>query len=246
MNAVPGTTGAGNADPGVAGPPGPGLLPAVLPGGAVGVERFDDPPGATLFPAEAALVATAVPKRRREFTTVRYCARQALTRLGLPPVPLLPGELGAPQWPEGVVGSMTHCPGYRAAAVAGATRLHALGIDAEPDEPLPAEVSGLVLRPEEAAMTDELRRTGPAVHWDRLVFSVKESVYKAWFPLARRWLDFDQASVMVWPDGRFTARLLVSGPVVAGRPVTGFTGRWRADRGLLVTGAWLAVGDPPA
>ena len=74
------------------------------------------------------------------------------------------------------------------------------------------------------------------VRWDRLLFSAKESVYKAWFPLTRRWLDFEEAVVIPDPaEGTFTARLLVPGPVVDGRTLTGFPGRWMVDRGLVAT-----------
>jgi 4'-phosphopantetheinyl transferase EntD len=73
------------------------------------------------------------------------------------------------------------------------------------------------------------------VHWDRLLFSAKESVYKAWFPLTRRWLNFTEAAVTPHPDGTFTARLLVPGPVVDGHPVDGFDGRWLTRDGLVLT-----------
>ena len=94
------------------------VLAALPPAGIAAVEAFDDDIPARLFPEEEALVARSVDKRRREFTTARRCAREALARLGVPPAPILPGERGAPRWPAGVVGSMTHCAGYRAAAVA--------------------------------------------------------------------------------------------------------------------------------
>jgi 4'-phosphopantetheinyl transferase EntD len=81
-------------------------------------ESFVDPPEAVLFPEEEAVIARAVPKRRQEFTTARHCARTALATLGAPPAPILPGEMGAPTWPPGYVGTMTHCAGYRAAAIA--------------------------------------------------------------------------------------------------------------------------------
>lgn len=220
---------------------GPAMLQAVLPAGVVCVESFADLPEAPLFPSEAAVVAGAVEKRRQEFATVRHCARQALGQLGLPPVPLLPGERGAPQWPAGVVGSMTHCQGYRAAALARSAELLAIGIDAEPNDALPEGVPRLVLRQEEAQMLAELAAGAPDVHWDRLLFSAKESVYKAWYPLARRWLDFHEASVTIFANGRFEARLLVPGPVVAGRPLAGFTGRWVASNGLVVTGIGLTA-----
>jgi 4'-phosphopantetheinyl transferase EntD len=61
-------------------------------------------------------------------------------------------------------------------------------------------------------------------------------VYKAWFPLAGRWLGFDQAEITIGAlDGTFTARLLVPGPLVAGSPLTAMHGRWLADRGLVAT-----------
>ncbi|WP_405845207.1 4'-phosphopantetheinyl transferase [Streptomyces platensis] len=70
-----------------------------------------------LFPEESQVIALAVDKRRREFTTARSCAREALRRLGHPTVPIPRGRSGAPLWPAGVVGSITHCQGYRSAAV---------------------------------------------------------------------------------------------------------------------------------
>jgi 4'-phosphopantetheinyl transferase EntD len=224
------------------------LLPALLPAGVTVAEAFGDPePAAPLFPEEAAHVARAVPERRREFATVRACARDALARLGGPRVPLLPGERGAPRWPAGYVGSMTHCRGYRAAAVARAGDVAGVGIDAEPDEPLrdPGVVE-LIALPAERAMLRHLAAARPGVAWERLLFSAKESVYKTWFPLTGAWLDFDQALIGFRPDdGTFTARLLVPGPAVNGAEVSVFEGRWRAGGGLLVTAICLP-GRPPA
>src|SRR3981081_2727213 len=79
---------------------------------------FDDPPDAVLFPEEEAAISRAVEKRRRDFRTVRHCSRRALRELGVPPTAVVPGERRKPVWPPGVVGSLTHCTGYRAAAVA--------------------------------------------------------------------------------------------------------------------------------
>lgn len=220
------------------------MIEELLPPPVAAAETFVDPPGATLFPAEEAVIVRAVDKRRREFTSARLCARTALARIGVPSAPILPGERGAPTWPDGVVGSMTHCAGYRAAAVARAADVATIGLDAEPNESLPDGVLNTVANPEERAALAELP-PGVAVSWDRLLFSVKESVYKAWFPLCRKWLDFAEAEVTIELSGAFTARLLVPGPVVAGVKLTGFTGRWLARDGLLVTAiAVLADGRP--
>ncbi|GAA2909688.1 4'-phosphopantetheinyl transferase [Streptosporangium fragile] len=206
------------------------MIEKILPPWVASAEAFDDPPGVTLFPEEEVVIARAVDKRRREFTTARHCARLALDRIGLAPVPILPGERGAPGWPEGVVGAITHCAGYRAAAVS--REALSVGIDAEPHEALPDGIIDSITLPEER---DAMARLDSGVHWDRLLFSAKESVYKAWFPLARRWLGFEEARLAFSPSGTFTARFLVPGPVVSGRELTGFTGRWLVADGLVVT-----------
>jgi 4'-phosphopantetheinyl transferase EntD len=212
------------------------VIETILPAEAPAEEAFGDLPGLVLFPAEEAAIAQAVDKRRREFTTVRACARAALARLGLPPVPIVPGPRGAPQWPDGVVGSMTHCAGYRACAVALDRNLLALGLDAEPHDQLPDGVLVAVSLEEERKRLAALAAAAPGTHWDRMLFSAKESVYKAWFPLTGRWLGFEDASVTIDPEaGMFTARLLVEGPDLNGVPLTRFTGRWLVDGGLIIT-----------
>jgi 4'-phosphopantetheinyl transferase EntD len=125
------------------------MLGMILPAEVQSEECFGDPPGGVLFPEEERVVANAVAARRRDYTTVRTCARACLERLGYPPVPILPGVGGAPSWPAGVQGSMTHCIGYAAAAVGPAARISTIGIDAEPDAPLPDGVLGLIATPVE-------------------------------------------------------------------------------------------------
>jgi 4'-phosphopantetheinyl transferase EntD len=215
-------------------PPTGGMVAKLVPDSVVVVERFTDVSGVTLFPAEEAAIARAVPKRRNEFTTVRYCARLALAALGAEAVPLVPGQRGAPTWPSTVVGSMTHCDGYRAAAVAREAEIVTLGIDAEPHEPLPEGVLGLVSRPSEQRRITELAAAFPAVCWDRVLFSAKESVYKAWFPLARQWLGFEEAELTFDPVAEtFEVAILKAPP--AGVDLTNLRGRWTVAHGLVAT-----------
>jgi 4'-phosphopantetheinyl transferase EntD len=212
------------------------VISEILPEVVASAEAFGDPPDAALFPAEEALIARAVPKRRTEFATGRHCARTALGALAIAPAPILPGQGGAPQWPPGIVGSITHCDGYRAAAVARASEVITIGLDAEPAQWLPAEVLQLVALPDERDRLGDLARAAPGVCWDRLLFSAKESVYKAWFPLARRWLGFADADITInAADGTFEARLLVPAPESSGVPAAGFTGRWIIAEGMILT-----------
>lgn len=212
------------------------LLAALLPPPVVAEELRGHPAGLHLFPDEEAIVAGAVEKRRREYAAVRQCARAALAGLGYPPAPILPGERGAPGWPPGIVGSMTHCDGYAAAALALAGDFAAIGVDAEPDAPLPDGVLGLTSLAAERSRLERLAERDPGLHWDRLLFSMKEAVYKTWFPLMRRWLDFTEADIEIDPRRRaFSARLLVDGPVVAGVRREEFTGRWMVADGIILT-----------
>nr|WP_225955072.1 4'-phosphopantetheinyl transferase superfamily protein [Kibdelosporangium phytohabitans] len=213
-----------------------------MPAGVASRDTVTDAAESTMFPEEAEHVAKAVDKRRREYATVRYCARQAFAELGIPPAPLLNGERGAPRWPDGVVGSMTHCAGYRAAVVALKADIHTLGIDAEPHGPLPEGVLGVISRDEEKVRLAELTAADGSVHWDRMLFCAKETVYKAWYPLTHRWLGFEEASITLAVDGTFEAELLVPGPVIAGEQVGGFTGRWIVGDGLVITAIAIPVG----
>ena len=217
------------------------MIEEILPPAVAAAEEFGDRPDAVLFPAEQAVIARAVERRRREFTTGRACARAALARLGQPPVAILPGERGSPGWPPGIVGSITHCAGYRAAAVGKAAEVLAIGLDAEPDQPLPDGVLGVIALAAERASLRDLARSAPGPNWDRLLFCAKESVYKAWFPLTGRWLGFEQAHITLDPaGGTFTARLLVPGPEVDGRELTAFAGRWLARDGLILAAICVA------
>jgi len=220
------------------------MLEWILPAAVAVAARRDDDLGASLYPEEEAIVARAVEKRRREFATARACARTALARLGVPACPIPAGSRGAPRWPVGIVGSITHCDGYRASAVARRTDFATIGVDAEPNVALPGEVLGDIALPQEQAQLLALAGQEPRVSWDRLLFSAKESVYKAWFPLAERWLGFEDAIVSIdRASGSFSARLLVPGPTQAGGELTRFSGRWLVRDRVVLTAIALPASE---
>lgn len=222
------------------------MIEHILPAKVATAEAFTDPSDAWLFPEETEAVARAVDKRRREFTTARACARQALERLGVGAAPVPRGTDGAPQWPGGVVGSITHCAGYRACAVARAGDVASVGIDAEPNEATPKGVLTAVSDHGEREHLEGLPGGRPGIHWDRLLFSAKESVYKAWYPLTGRWLGFEDASISIDPGkGAFTAHLRVPGPIVHGDRRDIFNGRWVVSDGLIITAVCITSEDGP-
>jgi 4'-phosphopantetheinyl transferase EntD len=195
---------------------------------------------ARLLPAEEHLIAKSVESRRREVTYARSCARRALAELGRPPVAIPRGPKGEPGWPAGVVGSLTHTKGYYAAAVAEAAAVRSLGIDAEQHDVLPDGVlAHIAFGPE----PDMVAALGSGLHYDRILFSAKESVYKTWFPLTGRWLGFEDAELALDPDGTFTARILIDGATTdGGPPLTALSGRYAVRDGFVLT----AITLPPA
>lgn len=208
------------------------MIEELLPPGVTSSEAFDDAAPAVLFAAEAAVMEGRREGRRRQFATARACARRCLAQLRRRPVAMLPGAGGAPGWPAGVVGSITHCEGYRAAVAAPASVASAVGIDAEPAGPLPAGVLGLITSPAERAHLAALAAAEASVPWERVFFSAKEAAYKAWYPATGIWLGFRDASLSLSPAGTFTVTMRPPVPAPVD-PVYG--GRWRAGGGLVLT-----------
>lgn len=203
------------------------MIDRILPPDVAFAESFNDIADVEPYPEELAAVMQAVDGRKREFITVRACARDAMRQLGYTAVPIPRGVHGAPRWPDGLVGSMTHCSGYRAAAVAWSHVISAIGIDAEPHEPLPAGVAKLIGSGDElASMAARL----PNLRWSRLLFSAKESLYKAWFPMTGRWLGFRDALIAFDSAGTFTARILITDS-----SIRQFNGKWVVSDGLVCT-----------
>jgi enterobactin synthetase component D / holo-[acyl-carrier protein] synthase len=216
------------------------LVAGLLSPSVTVVETFSDPISTEMFPEEAAYVVRAVESRRREFATVRRCAHSALSELGVEPSPIVPGPHREPLWPSGITGSMTHCDGFRAAAVALKQDMKSLGIDAELNLPLPIGTLELIVTHDERQAIYDLAHAFPNVAWDRLFFSAKESTFKAWFPLTQEWLDFNDCEIDLDAiAGTFVSTLRAAQGYREDRITTKLCGRWRALRS--VDGNYLAT-----
>lgn len=197
------------------------MFEGVVPAACRWVVASDGASTADLWDAEARLVAGATAGRAREFAAGRVAARRALAALGEAPVAIL-AEDRRPCWPPGVVGSITHCAGLVAAAVARRDDLRGIGIDAEPAVPLDDDVVEVVSSgAERRALGDALAGT--------IVFSAKESFYKCWSSLGGAPLEFDDVVLELDPVGTFVAR-----PDAGGM----WPGRWAVRGGFVVTAAW--------
>lgn len=201
-------------------------LPQPLSGAYLVSTRFD----ASRLNADdfARCEIPAVPgasKRQCEYLAGRLCARHALWQLtGHASVPAV-GEDRAPQWPAGIVGSITHSAGHAAALVAHANNWRGLGMDLErllsPERS--QRLAGEILTSHELL---RLQQLDPALHpWlISLTFSAKESLFKALYPLVGQRFYFQDAQVLEWsPTGRLRLGLLKSlnGEWVRGTEVEG-------------------------
>lgn len=214
------------------------MISAILPPGTAAAEAFGESATDPLHPEEASFIARAVTQRQQEFAAGRSLARRALVHLGCAPAAIPPGPNREPVWPEGIVGSISHCHGYCAAALDRSDTLLSIGIDAELDAPLPRDVIALVALEDERAWID----AQPAgEHRDRLLYSAKESVFKAWFPLTHQWLDFRSARVC-FDSSKQTFHATVIGERCS-RPkviLDSFDGCYVIRRGLILTAVVVA------
>jgi 4'-phosphopantetheinyl transferase EntD len=160
-----------------------------LPGIMIGHRVISSGDEYALMPEEAAAFATSVVAVRRASGAARIVARQLLAQVGLPGCALPKASSGAPIWPNGVVGSMSHNSRVAVAAVAMRRDFSALGIDVEPAEALPSDLLDVVVTPHERANIDEDPYQG------RLLFATKEAVYKAVYPLDQTFLDHHDVEV---------------------------------------------------
>jgi enterobactin synthetase component D len=206
--------------------------------GAVGTDALD------AIPLPEAL-HDAVPQRQLEYRAGRACALAALVALAPPCVPeTLPrGPSGAPRWPAGVTGSITHTRGYVSAAVASTRDITALAIDAEAimPEPRVGAVEGAVALAPELA----LARAADLPHAVAvtLVFSIKEALFKCLHAHVGRVFGFHDVCVtgLSRSQGRFDVCLMrgLAPQLPAG---TVLSGRFVVDAARVQTGIALARG----
>jgi 4'-phosphopantetheinyl transferase EntD len=142
-----------------------------------------------LMPEEQPAFAASVAKVRRASGAARIVARQLMQKAGVAPLPIPKSTGGMPGWPPGLVGSLAHDPDVAVAAIAAARDFQGVGVDVEPPEPLGDDLLGIV------ASNKESEQVAGDPLGGRLLFSVKEAVYKAVYPLDRQFLDHHDVEV---------------------------------------------------
>lgn len=197
-----------------------GLVARLLVPGLFGAEIWDEGQPVPIHPQEEVQVAGSSEKRRRDFALGRACARAALAGLGLEEAVIARSDHGAPVWPPGIAGSITHTDGY-AAALAG-KGFAGIGIDAEH-----AGAVGRDLWPRlfSSAEQQQLAAHAEPLLAATLLFSAKEASYKAWA----------QKGAMTFRDIEIA---LGDGTFHASRADARLGGRFATERGIVLVAAW--------
>ncbi|HGM5581716.1 TPA: 4'-phosphopantetheinyl transferase [Pseudomonas putida] len=200
-------------------------LPQPLPG-AVLVSCAFDPKRLAVDDFQRAGIAQSpslqrsVAKRQAEYLAGRVCARAALQLLD--GRDYVPGshEDRSPVWPTGIRGSITHGQGWAAAVVAHEGACQGIGLDQESllDDERAERLAGEILTADELQRLDR-STIGLGV---TLTFSLKESLFKALYPLTLKRFYFEHAEVLAW-DAAGHARL---------RLLTDLSNEWHQGREL--------------
>jgi 4'-phosphopantetheinyl transferase EntD len=145
---------------------------------------------------ELGFISHCSPKRIEDFSAGRACAHRALTELGISGFSLLSASDRAPIWPPGVVGSITHTKGFRAAVVAPERGLCSLGLDCEGSGAVDEELWSRICAPPELERLAALDSV-TAQHQAALIFASKEAFYKCQYPLTKAWVGFEDVVIDV-------------------------------------------------
>ncbi len=135
-------------------------------------------------------------KRLSDFSTGRYCAIKALEQLGIKDVLIPIGEDRAPFWPEGIVGSISHCDSLTGAIVAKNSDHISLGLDIEEIARVTRDLWDLVFTENEKNYLFRLSDEDILVQ-STAIFSIKEAFYKFQHPLTKTFLDFLDVEVVM-------------------------------------------------
>lgn len=219
------------------------LLSTLFPPGVVGAERRTAGDPMLLLAGEALCLGQVAPRRVQEFAAGRVCARRALIEFGFSGKPLLMNSDRQPQWPNAVVGSISHTVGMCGAVVASQRHFRGIGLDMETIDMVTQEIWPYICTPEELTTLSGLHEPGRS-RYAALIFSSKESFYKCQCRTIQQWLEFGDVTLQLPPNGdhagSFTLqpgkRIVVADPGV--RP---FSGRFEFRGNHVVTGMAIAA-----
>lgn len=196
-----------------------------------------------LGPNERRATERALPRRRLQYAVTRHLARECFGQMGLARCELLNASDRSPQWPSGVVGSLSHTDAWCGVAASVDPSVKAVGIDAERDAPLSVEVAKRVLTPKEighlrAACASNVSCEELFLTRAKLSFSAKEAVYKCQYSITKTYLGFRDVELeWDWHRQRFS----VAAAAKCEGVLSELRGAFGRGTGHWVTAAWVGL-----
>ena len=195
----------------------------------------DIPSSFKLHIDEEVLSSKMASKRLSDFKASRYCAKQVLLKLGIKEFPVLINQHRAPIWPKNIVGSLSHCKKRCLAVIAKSGEIKAIGLDVETNKPIDQEQAALICT---RIDIEQFKHYPNPYIAAKIIFSVKESIFKCLHPLYRKWIDFKDVDVLLDMQSQsYTAR-----PNCELQEFFGFNlidGQWISDKQHVYTSCWL-------
>ena len=175
----------------------------------LGIVSAEDWSSYVLHREELGILSPRACKRKQiEFASGRAAAHFALNQIGFSNIfPILRGQEGEPLWREGIAGSITHCYPWSVAVAVKCPNLRTIGVDLETTGRMKGtDISELVCHRSELNWV----HSGNLQERLTMIFSAKEAVYKAFYPLCRRYIDFKDVELTWAPaqscfQGKFLA-----------------------------------------
>ena len=135
--------------------------------------------------------------RKEHYRSGRICAGEVLSKLGTLGQPVLRDpQTREPLWPEGISGAITHSGNWAAAAAGKTSDVLGIGIDLEDlERQVDSRISRHVCIPEEQKWLQECGEDLLEQNL-KIIFSAKESIFKAFFPYTRTYLHFHDARIL--------------------------------------------------
>jgi len=199
---------------------------------SVGVVAVNDS-DAIATAAELEALGQVVDKRLKEFSAGRAAGRVALSGLNLPPSDILIGAHRQPLPPAGTVLSISHDDLQALAVAASAQFWWGVGVDIAHADALSDDLIARICR---GTDLNNLRAGESVAERAKLVFCLKEALFKAVFPQVSDWMDFSQSELLIdHQRGSFDAKLFTAN----GAPLD-LKGSW-FGRFTKCENRWLAV-----
>lgn len=152
----------------------------------------------------------AAPKRKAEFVAGRLMAMKALAYIDKPTMDIEIGQHRAPIWPSGVVGSISHHSSIAMSCATLANHYCCLGLDIETviPESQAQQIQALVCNDDELALQPSSGLS--LAEFVTLLFSAKESLFKAVYPRLKRYLEFSDARLIAFNSQSLTLELVTA------------------------------------